>query len=161
MNHVMKKNGCRYPLASPAALLTVAMLTACGSNTDSADTQTAESSTSYDLNEVASSDAITDADKERIYLAYLENYLEEELLESLDDVKNAAVTLSADTDANDIAVNTGSEVYVSVVLELENELTAYSADELAEILANGVGNESTDNIVIMDSDGNQLFPENI
>ena len=153
-------------MAAPAALLTAVMLTACGSHAGATDMQNAESSSSYDLTEAlnldaADSSAVTDADKEKKYLAYLQSYLEEELLEPLDDIKNATVTLSVGTEADNSLMNTNSEVHVNVMLELENELTAYSADELAEILANGVGNESTDNIVIMDSDGNQLFPENI
>lgn len=153
-------------MAAPAALLTAVMLTACGSHAGATDMQNAESSSSYDLTEALNlnatgSSAVTAADKEKKYLAYLQSYLEEELLEPLDDIKNATVTLSVGTEADNSLMNTNSEVHVNVMLELENELTAYSADELAEILANGVGNESTDNIVIMDSDGNQLFPEGI
>lgn len=166
MYHVTKKSKYRYPMAAPAALLTAVMLTACGSHAGATDMQNAESSSSYDLTEALNlnatgSSAVTAADKEKKYLAYLQSYLEEELLEPLDDIKNATVTLSVGTEADNSLMNTNSEVHVNVMLELENELTAYSADELAEILANGVGNESTDNIVIMDSDGNQLFPEGI
>lgn len=169
---MMKRETLTTALASAlTAALTAAMLTACGSNagntSDNTDIQTADSSSSYNVTDVVNADdaangaGFTDKDRERQYLAYLENYLKEDVLIPLDDIKDAAVTLSAFTDTDNTLMNADSEINIAVVLDLENELTAYSADELAEILAKGVGNESTDNIVIMDSDGNQLFPDEI
>lgn len=134
---------------SYTALLLALLLSACGSKN--------QDMTEIELN-LAESGTLTEADKERQYLLYLENVLKEELQNSSSDVKNASVALNAPTDS-DIASASEEEISVAVVLELQNELSAYSAEELADMLAKGVGNTSTDEITIMDTDGNLLFPE--
>lgn len=134
------------------ALLAGAMLTACGSSNQ--ENQTAES---YEL-KLAQNASSTEADKQRQFPAYLENYLEKDILESVSDIKSAAVTLNAPATV-DIDANSDEEIVISAILELEDGLSTYSAEELADMLAKGVGNTSTDNIMIMDTNGNQLFPQ--
>lgn len=134
------------------ALLAGAMLTACGSSNQ--ENQTAES---YEL-KLAQNASSTEADKQRQFQAYLENYLEKDILESVSDIKSAAVTLNAPATV-DIDANSDEEIVISAILELEDGLSTYSAEELADMLAKGVGNTSTDNIMIMDTNGNQLFPQ--
>ncbi|MBD5453482.1 MAG: hypothetical protein HDR30_04020, partial [Lachnospiraceae bacterium] len=103
-------------------------------------------------------DALTDEDKQRQYLAFLENFIQEEILEPLPEVKSASVTLQSPTGSEN-TINTNEEISVSVVLELQNELSTDSTTELADYLATAVGNTSTDEITIMDVDGNILFPK--
>lgn len=132
-------------------LLSALLLTACAGN--GRENETAE--IAVELNDAA---VTSDEDKQRQYLAYLQNYLEENVLEPLPDVESANVILSAPADADGISVSSGGELSIDVILELSNELSGYSASELADMLAKGVGNSTTDGITIMDADGVQLFP---
>lgn len=136
---------------SYAVLLTALLLTACGHGNN--ETQTIR----YEL-ELEGNSTLTEDYKQRQYLAYLENYLKEDILESLSDVKSASVTLSVSADS-DILISSNDEISVDVVLDLQDELSTYSAAELADILAKAVGNTSTDDITILDADENRLFPE--
>lgn len=132
-------------------LLSALLLTACAGN--GGENETAE--IAVELNDAA---VTSDEDKQRQYLAYLQNYLEENVLEPLPDVESANVILSAPADADGISVSSGGELSIDVILELSDELSDYSASELADMLAKGVGNSTTDGITIMDADGVQLFP---
>lgn len=132
-------------------LLSALLLTACAGN--GGENETAE--IAVELNDAA---VTSDEDKQRQYLAYLQNYLEENVLEPLPDVESANVILSVPADADGISVSSGGELSIDVILELSDELSGYSASELADMLAKGVGNSTTDAITIMDADGVQLFP---
>ena len=101
---------------------------------------------------------VTEADKQRQYLVYLENFIKEGILEPISEVKNASVTLQSPTYSEN-TISSNEEISVAVVLELEDELSTVSTTELADYLATAVGNTSTDEITIMDIDGNLLFPE--
>ena len=103
-------------------------------------------------------DTLTEEDKQRQYLAFLEKYIKDNLLEPLSEVKSASVALQSPTYSEN-NINSNEEISVAVVLELQNELSTFSATELADILATAVGNTSTDEITIMDVDGNILFPK--
>lgn len=111
--------------------------------------------------ELALSDtaALSDADKQSQYLAYLQNYLEKDVLEALPDIESADVTLSAPADTDGILISSDEEIHVDVVLELSDGLSSYSASELADMLAKGIGNSTTDDITITDADGVRLFPK--
>lgn len=134
-------------------LLAVSLLTACGSKNQEVETYY------YDIEDIAlSSEGSTDEDRQRQFQIYLENYIKDNLLEPLSEVKNASVTLYSPTDSG-ITLNSDEETSVAVVLELQDELSTFSATELAGYLATAVGNTSTDEITIMDVDGNILFPK--
>ncbi len=132
-------------------LLTASLLTACGSKNQEVQTSNVE-------NIVLPEENVTEEDKQRQYLAYLGNYIEDNVLEPLSEVKDASVTLYSPT-ASENTIDTNEEISVAVVLELQNELSTVSTAELADYLATAVGNTSTDEITIMDVDGNMLFPE--
>ncbi len=135
-------------------LLAASLLTACGSKNQEVQTSNIEN---IEL-PLKGNDTLTEEDKQRQYLAYLENYIKDNLLEPLSEVKNASVTLQSPTNSEN-TINTNEEISVAVVLELKNELSTDSTAELADCLATAVGNTSTDEIIIMDVDGNILFPE--
>ena len=137
-------------------LLAASLLTACGSKNQETHTYIYEPTTSYVL--PSDGNELTDEDKQRQYLVYLGNYIEDNVLEPLSEVKDASVTLYSPT-ASENTINTNEEISVAVVLELQDELSTVSTAELADYLATAVGNTSTDEITIMDVDGNLLFPE--
>lgn len=134
-------------------LLAASLLTACGSQNQEVRT--------YEVEDVilpSEGNELTEEDRQRQYLAYLENFIEDEILEPLSEVKSASVTLQSPTESETI-INSDEEISVAVVLELEDELSTVSTIELADYLATAVGNASTNEISIMDADGNVLFPE--
>lgn len=98
----------------------------------------------------------TESDKQRAYLLYQEKYLEDHMLELFSAVKSADVTLHI-PDSTGLLADADEESYATVVLELRDEFSADNAAYLARAIATGIGNTTTDNIVIMDTNGNLLF----
>ena len=71
-------------------------------------------------------------------------------------IKRARVTLNIpENDGTLIAQE--EEASASIYLELKDEFSQESAAYLARAIATGLGNETTNNIVILDSEGNMLF----
>ena len=138
-------------------LLAASLLTACGRKNQEVHTYIYEPASTYELPSEGN-DTLTEADRQRQYLAYLENYIKDNLLEPLSEVKDASVALYSPTDSEN-TINSNEEISVAVVLELQDELSTVSTTELADYLATAVGNTSTDEIIIMDVDGNMLFPK--
>lgn len=97
----------------------------------------------------------TEADKTKKYQLYMENALEEKL-ELFDMVESAQVTLKmAEDDGTLIARN--EESYAWVTLELAGELETSAAQGIGKSIATAIGNDTTDNITILDTKGNTLF----
>ena len=97
----------------------------------------------------------TESDKDKRYIVYLENLMEESL-KSYSFVKNATVQLDIpEDDGTLIAKNT--EKSASVLLELSEECTNDTAAGLARFVATALGNKTTENVVILDTDGHLLF----
>ncbi len=101
----------------------------------------------------------TEADKEKKYQVYLENTFEEQL-ETLSPVDSAEVTLSIPEDDGTLIADK-KESYAKVILNLSDantidDKTTWSAN-IAKYIATGLGNDTTDNITIIDGDGNMLF----
>lgn len=97
----------------------------------------------------------TETDKDRRYQVYMEEYLGG-LLEHLDNVKEATISMNVPT--NDGTLLTQQEpTYAAVVLELNGEMDEEQAAGLARLVAVSLGNDSTDEITIMDTQNNTLF----
>jgi flagellar M-ring protein FliF len=97
----------------------------------------------------------TEADKEKKYKAYFEDKIRL-TLEQLDYVEAATVTLNIPT-AKLSVLDTQEETSVSVFLNLKKDMKTEAVDGLAKYLATAVGNETTDNVTIIDSNSNLLF----
>ncbi len=97
----------------------------------------------------------TEADKQKTYKLYQEKHLEE-IMEAQSAVKSAYVTLSIpDNDGTLLAKE--EEAYASVLLDLDSELGVGVAENFAKNIATALGNKTTSNITIIDSNGNLLF----
>ncbi|WP_026494473.1 flagellar basal-body MS-ring/collar protein FliF [Butyrivibrio sp. WCD3002] len=115
--------------------------------------------TSYSIENVTdSSFSTTESDKQKRYVKYLEDKLENEFIEEFDAIEKAKVKLS-------IPVNDGTllsqheEASASIILRLKDP-DAFNEDNaayLAKAVSVALGNKTTDNIVIMDSNSNMLF----
>lgn len=97
----------------------------------------------------------TEADKQKTYKLYQEQHLEE-IMEAQSAVKAAYVTLSIPDDDGTLLAKE-EESYASVMLTLNEELGVGVAENFAKNIATALGNKTTDNITIIDSNGNLLF----
>jgi flagellar M-ring protein FliF len=97
----------------------------------------------------------TEADKDRRYQVYLESELEE-TIESLNNVREAKIRMNIPTDDGTLIAQQ-EPTYVAVVLELDGEMSEEQASGLARMVAVAVGNDSTEEVTIMDTDNNTLF----
>ena len=97
----------------------------------------------------------TEADKSKKYKRYCEEKLAEDLI-AQEIVTFASVQLSIpENDGTIIAED--KESYASVMLTLDGELPDDAAAGMARFVATALGNDTTDNIVILDSTGKLLF----
>ncbi|MCR5790829.1 MAG: flagellar M-ring protein FliF [Lachnospiraceae bacterium] len=111
---------------------------------------------SYSLSDaLAGGFSTTESDKEKTYKLYQEKHLEE-IMKSVPAVKAAYVTLSLPTDDGTLLAEK-EEAYASVMLDLEEELGNGVAENFAKNIATALGNKTTENITIIDSNGNLLF----
>ncbi len=97
----------------------------------------------------------TESDKNKKYQLYLEKKFEDQL-KVISNVANAWVSLSIPEEDGTI-ISMGQETYASVVLELSGELEEEQTAGIAKFIATEVGNDSTDHILILDSNSNVLF----
>lgn len=97
----------------------------------------------------------TEADKTKKYQLYLEEQMADDL-ESVTNIRTASVTLSIPVDDGTLIARE-QETYASVILELDGELEEEQAAGLAQFVATAVGNDTTDNVLILDTGSNVLF----
>ena len=97
----------------------------------------------------------TEADKTKKYQLFLENRFAE-TLETIEAVDTAKVTLSIPEDDGTLIARQ-EPTYASVLLTLKDELSDEQAAGIAQFIATEVGNDSTENILILDGNGNVLF----
>lgn len=110
----------------------------------------------YSINDVFDgSFSTTEADKSKRYQLYLEEKFADQL-ETISNVENASVSLSIPEDDGTI-ISKDQDTYASIILELNGEMNEDQAAGIAQFIATEVGNDSTDNILLLDSNGNVLF----
>lgn len=110
----------------------------------------------YDLSNVFDGGfSTTEADKSKKYQLYLEKLVGAQL-EELDLVEAATVKLNMPIDDGTILAQK-QDTYAAVTLSLADEMTQEAADGLAKWIATAIGNDSTNDISIMDTAGNVLF----
>lgn len=100
--------------------------------------------------------ATTESDRQKLYLKYLEEYIRDNLIEPMSIVDSANVMLNIPENTGTL-IDAGVESSATVVLTLNGEMSPESAAALARGIAVGIGNETTNNIVILDSQSNLLF----
>ena len=98
----------------------------------------------------------TESDKQKAYVYYLEKYIEDNVLEPLEMVKTATVTLNIPENTGTL-IDSDKESTCTVVLGLTGDVTPEMASSISRAIATGIGNPTTNNIVIMDREGNMLF----
>lgn len=112
---------------------------------------------SYGIDNVTNgSFSTTESDKQKKYVVYLEKRLENDVISRFTAIKSAYVTLNIPEDTGTLIAKE-EESSAWILLELKDEFSQESAAYLARAVATSMGNETTNNIVIMDTDGNMLF----
>lgn len=97
----------------------------------------------------------TEADKQKRYIVYLEKQFEHDL-KFYDFVRTAHVTLNIPED-NGTLIAQNKEKSATVLLELNGDCSQDMAASIARSVATALGNESTNNVVILDTTGKMLF----
>ncbi len=100
----------------------------------------------------------TESDKQKKYVLYLESRLEQDFISKFDAIKSANVQLNIpDNDGTLIGNQEESSAWILLQLNESGKFDEENAAFLAKAVAVAVGNENTDNIVILDTEGNMLF----
>lgn len=99
----------------------------------------------------------TESDKTKKYQEFMEAKFQS-ALGNMDNVKRAIVNINV-PENNGTLLSKERESYASVMLELENpeEMTQDQAADIARFVATELGNDTTANVVIMDTTGNMLY----
>lgn len=98
----------------------------------------------------------TESDKQKKYVVYLQKELENDMISMFPAIGRASVTLHIPEDDGTLIAQE-QESFATVILELKDEFSQESAAYLARAVATALGNDTTNNIVIMSSDGSMLF----
>ncbi len=100
----------------------------------------------------------TESDKQKKYVLYLESRLEQDFIAKFDAIESANVKLHIpDNDGTLIGNQEESSAWILLNLKDDGKFDEENAAFLAKAVAVAIGNENTDNIVILDSTGNMLF----
>lgn len=97
----------------------------------------------------------TEADKQKKYQLYLEESFAEDLA-TISNISSANVNLSLPSEDGTMLAQQ-QEAYASVILHLSGEMDDEQAAGIAQYIATELGNDTTNNIKILDGDGNMLF----
>ena len=111
----------------------------------------------YTIDDVTTgSFSTTESDKQKREVYYKETSLAHDILEKFSAVKSASVKLTIPENDGTLLAEK-EEGFATVVLELKDEFTTDNAAYVARAIATAIGNETTNNIVIMDTASNMLF----
>lgn len=97
----------------------------------------------------------TESDTQKKYVVYLQDFMKKEL-ESYSFVKSAQIQINL-PEENGTLIAQNKEAYAAVQLELSDICTTDNASAMARFIATALGNDTTENVTILDSDGNLLF----
>ena len=112
---------------------------------------------SYGINNVTDgSFSTTESDKQKKYVVYLEKSWKNDVLSKFTAIKSAYVTLNIPEDTGTLIAKE-EESSAWILLELKDEFSQESAAYLARAVATSMGNDTTNNIVIMDTEQYALY----
>mgnify|MGYP000391838627 FL=1 len=97
----------------------------------------------------------TNSDRNLKLNLYIQNQLKK-YIKSMEGVKDAEVYYIPVDNTNSI-LSTQQDTSASVLLTVDNNFKAETAETIAEVVASVIGNKTTDNIKVADQNGNLLF----
>ncbi len=100
----------------------------------------------------------TESDKQKKYVLYLESRLAQDFIQKYEAIESADVQLHIpDNDGTLIGNKEESRASILLTLKDDSKFDEENAAFLAKAVANAIGNDTTDNVVIIDNEGNMLF----
>ncbi len=100
----------------------------------------------------------TESDKQKKYVLYLESRLEQDFISKFEAIKSANVQLNIpDNDGTLIGNQEESSAWILLQIGEDGKFDEENAAFLAKAVSVAIGNEGTENIVILDTEGNMLF----
>ncbi|HKM05117.1 MAG TPA: flagellar M-ring protein FliF C-terminal domain-containing protein [Lachnospiraceae bacterium] len=112
--------------------------------------------TTYDLDTALGGGfSTTESDKKKKYKQYLESKMSRDL-EAYSFVKSATVQIDIPDD-NGTLISQQEESYAAITLNLKGDFTSENAQAMAKFVSVALGNDTTNNIVILDTDANLYF----
>lgn len=112
-------------------------------------------SSEFTIDKVTEGMTATESDKDKRYKVYMEGYLKK-VLETLEPVKKAEVILTIPEDDGTLIAEK-QEASAAVTLTLVEDIDSDVAQSIARSVMASLGSKSTENIHIMDNQGNTLF----
>lgn len=97
----------------------------------------------------------TESDKQRKYTAYLESKFKDDL-EDIDGIKSANVTVRFPESGNTV-FSENEDASITAELTLTKAISDEQAEAIGLMLANFVGSQNTNKVVVMDSSANLLY----
>ncbi|MDE6606674.1 MAG: flagellar M-ring protein FliF, partial [Lachnospiraceae bacterium] len=98
----------------------------------------------------------TESDKQKKYIKYLEKRMSHDFIGMFPAIKSAEVIYNIpENDGTMISIEQDS--YATVVLEIDGEFTTDNAAFLAKAIATSLGNDTTENVTILDQNSNLLY----
>jgi len=98
----------------------------------------------------------TESDKQKRYKVYLEKQMANDVIGMFPAVKSAEVIYNIpENDGTMISIS--QESYATIVLEIDGEFTTDNAAFLAKAVATALGNDTTENVTIIDQNSNLLY----
>lgn len=146
MDIIMKKKNTRIAVRILSAVIMMGLVTGCGVPEEDNISVSNREAEEILLDNISEGN-LTEADKKVKYTEYLQEVLSDGIEEGYPTVKCAVVTLA----------EAGNNTQTVISLELQEDLSQDSVSEIAEYVAVAVGDSSTDNIVIQDTEGTVLF----
>ncbi len=110
----------------------------------------------FSLQDVVSGNlTTTESDTQKLYVAYLQSELTK-MLEDVEFIEEATVTLHIPENDGTL-ISKKEESSAHVLLKLNSECSSDQAAAIARSIKTAIGNDTTDRVVIMDTQGNLLF----
>ena len=98
----------------------------------------------------------TETDKQRKYKEFLEEEMERDFVAMFPAIKSAKVIYQFPINDGTM-ISLDQESYATIFLEIDGEFTTDNAAFLAKAVATSLGNDTTENITILDSNSNLLY----
>lgn len=107
-------------------------------------------------NVVSGSISTTESDKQKKYELYMETRLADDMIARFTTIKSAVVDLYIPENTGTLLQN-NEQASLWILLELDGDFTTENASYLAKAVSKAVGNDTEENVVILDTNGNMLF----
>lgn len=98
----------------------------------------------------------TESDKQKKYQKFLEEQMANDFIGMFSSIKEATVIFNLPVNDGTL-ISQDQEGYASIILNIDGEFTTDNAAFLAKAVATSLGNDTTENITIIDSNGNMLY----